>query len=134
MPQLENDRLMHNVAVHRHRHPRQCWVRNCILERPLFGQYDVLMDQLLNSDANLVRLSPDLFTEMVERVGPVIQEEKTRFCKPHPPGLKIAITLRYLATGDSYMTLMCGFRVAFNTISLFGPEVCEAIYQIYKEE
>ena len=37
----------------------------------------------------------------------LIQKEKTRFYKP---GLKVAITLRYLATGDSYKTLMYGFQ------------------------
>ena len=105
-------RFMKNVAVHLpfvrprgRRHPRQCWVGNWIPERPLFGQYKVLMDQLLNSDIydyrNFVRLSPEFLTELVGRVGPVIQKEKTRFCEPLSPGLKIAITLRYLTTGDS---------------------------------
>ena len=57
--QLQNDRFMQNVAVHldlacriRFKHLGQCWVRNWILERPLFGQYEVLMDQLLNPDIN----------------------------------------------------------------------------------
>ena len=52
---------------------RQCWVQNWILERPLFGQYEFLMDQLLNSDMvikTFVRLSPKLFRELVERVEP----------------------------------------------------------------
>ena len=64
---------------------RQCWVRNWILGRPLFGQYEVLIDQLLNSDELLncgyrkfVRLSPELSRELVERVGPVIKKQKTR--------------------------------------------------------
>ena len=92
----------------------------------------------MNSDIygyrNLIKLSPELFTELVKRVGPVIENQKTRFRQPLPAGLNIAITLRYLATGDSYKSLMHFFRVALNTISLFVPEVCEAIYQIYKNE
>ena len=141
MLQLENDILVQNVAVRLdlacrrgRRSHRICWVRNWILERPLFGQYEVLMDQLLNSDIyvnrNFVRLSPELFTELVERVSSVIEKQKTRFRQSLPAGLKIAITLRYLVTGDSYKSLMYRFRIAFNTISLFIPEVCEAIYQI----
>ena len=98
---------------------------------PLFGQYDILMDQLLNSDMygyrNFVRLSPELFRELVERVGPRIQKDKTRFPEPLPPELKIDITLRYLATGIPT-------RVAYNTISVLMPEVCEAIFQCYREE
>ena len=42
------------------------------------------------------------------------------------PGLKLAITLRCLATGNSYKSLMYGFRVASNTISSIIPKVCEA--------
>ena len=51
-----------------------------------------------------------------------------------PSGLNVGNTLGYLATGESYKTLKCGFKVAFNTISLSVSEVCEAIYQIYNNE
>ena len=81
-----------------------------------------------------MRLSPDIFRELVERVGPVIQKEKSRIHEPFPAGLKVAIILRYLATGVSDNTLMYGFWVAFNTISLFVPDMCETINQIYKNE
>ena len=36
--------------------------------------------------------------------------------------------------GDSYKSLIYGFKVAFNIISLFVPEVCQATYQVYKDE
>ena len=56
-------------------------------------------------------------------------QKKTTYCrKPLSPGLKLAITLRYLATGDSYKLLAYGFWVAPNTIVSVVPEVCEAIY------
>ena len=48
-----------------------------------------------------------------------------------PAALKLAVTLRYLATGNSYISLQYGFRVAFNTISKFIPEVCQAIIDEY---
>lgn len=50
------------------------------------------------------------------------------------PGLKLAITLRFLATGNSYRSLAFEFRVAHNSICQFIPEVCTAIYEEYKEE
>ncbi|XP_041376853.1 protein ALP1-like [Gigantopelta aegis] len=43
------------------------------------------------------------------------------------PGLKVAITLRYLATGDSYMSMAYGFCSVV-------PEVCQAIYDEFHEE
>ena len=50
------------------------------------------------------------------------------------PGLKLALTLRYLASGDNYHSVMYGFRVPHNTISLVVRDVCEAIFQEYSEE
>ena len=51
---------------------------------------------------------------------------------PLSPGLKLAITLIYLATGDSNKSLAYGFRVATNTVVSVVREVCEVIYDHYK--
>ena len=95
------------------------------------------MDQRLNLDLydykNFVRLSLELFIELVERVGPITYQNNN-FCEPLPSGLKIAIIPRYLATWDCYKTLMYGFRMAYNTTSLLLTEVCEIVHQVYKEE
>ncbi|KAJ8928517.1 hypothetical protein NQ314_018933 [Rhamnusium bicolor] len=47
---------------------------------------------------------------------------------------KLIITLRYLATGESFRSLIFNYRVSESTISLFVPVVCEAIYEELKEE
>ena len=53
---------------------------------------------------------------------------------PLEPGLKLVVTLRYLATGNSYKSLEYSFRVSNSTISQFIPRVCTAIYEEYREE
>lgn len=47
---------------------------------------------------------------------------------------KLAVTLRFLASGDSFKSLSVHFRIAPNTISLFVPEVCKAIYDALQNE
>lgn len=46
----------------------------------------------------------------------------------------MAFTMRHLATGDSYHSLMYSFRVAHNTISLAVRDVCKAIHTVYAPE
>ena len=48
--------------------------------------------------------------------------------------LKMAVTPRYLASGDSYPTLQYAFRVARLTINKFVMQVCDAIIRAYQDE
>ena len=75
-----------------------------------------------------------MFQELISRVGSRIEKQDSFMRKALEPRLRLAITLRYLATGDSYTSLQCGFRVARSTISLIMPETCEAIIQEYADE
>ncbi|VDI06291.1 Hypothetical predicted protein [Mytilus galloprovincialis] len=79
-------------------------------------------------------MPPVMFDELLNRVGPRIKKTDTLFRRALSPGLKLAITLRHLATGDKYSTLQYDFRVARNSISKFLPEVCRAIVDEYKDE
>ncbi|XP_063411178.1 putative nuclease HARBI1 [Mytilus trossulus] len=83
---------------------------------------------------NFLRMAPEMFDEILNRVGPRIQRRDTRLRKALEPGLKLAVTIRHLSFGDKYPTLQYDFRVARNTISMFVPEVCQAIVDEYKVE
>ena len=58
----------------------------------------------------------------------------THLRKALEPGLKIAVTLRYMATGNDYRDLEYSFRVPHNTISLFVPKVAQAIVDEFSNE
>ena len=68
------------------------------------------------------------------RLDPEIQRESTWSRDPLSPGPKLTITLRHLASGDSYPTLQYAFRVARLTINKFVPGVCNAIILAYRDE
>ena len=54
--------------------------------------------------------------------------------KPISAEEKLAVTLRFLATEESYQRLSFLFRIHWSTISKFVPLVCRYIYQVLKDE
>ena len=83
---------------------------------------------------NFMRMDPEMFHELLGRMTPRLTKIDTFCRKALSPGLKLSITLRYLASGDSYHSLMYGFRVPHNSISLIVKEVCNAIVDEYADE
>ena len=65
---------------------------------------------------------------------PKITKKTTRFRLPISPEEKLAITLRFLATGETYKSLMYQYRVSEVSISRFVPEVCQVIIESFMEE
>ena len=133
-----------DVALHhirrrrRKRRRREVWVRPWIGRRRQFGLYDQLLVELRQEDQksfkNFMRMPPDMFDELLARVGPRITKQTTRYREPLEPGLKLALTLRHLASGSTYAAMKYGWRVAHNTQSLVVREVCKAIIDEYMPE
>ena len=122
----------------RRRRQRSVWVRPWLLRREAFGHYNVLMQELATESEsdfiNFMRMDPRMFAEVVERVTPRIQRQDTNFRRALEPGLKVAVTLRHFASGQSYRGMAYNWRVAHNTISKFIKEVSDAIVAEYAGE
>ena len=61
---------------------------------------------------------------LVKEVAPLITKKFTMMRQPTGPEINIAITLRFLASGESYESLMYQFGVHSKAISKFIPVVC----------
>ena len=110
-------------AERRRQFIRSCWTRPWLTEerRQQYGQYTSLLDTQLRLEdpvafRNFTRVTPEVFDEILERVTPVIQKQETNYRHPLSAGLKLAIILRHLATGDNYRSLAYGFRCGISTI------------------
>lgn len=83
---------------------------------------------------NFLRMPPEMFDEMLARIGPRIHKMDTNYRLAIDPGVKLAATLRYLATGNCYTTVSYSFRVSRHTVAAFIPIVTKAIVEEYKDE
>jgi hypothetical protein len=97
-----------------------------------------VLAELKSEDAhgfrNYMRISAELFEEVLQRVGPRLMKKDTFMRKALEPYDCLVIALSYFATGDSYKSLLYSFRVAHNTISCIVSETCEAIKEEFMEE
>lgn len=113
---------------------KRIWIRKWISRRLAQGASDNLFKELALEDQiayrKVLRLTCEKFEELLEKVHPLIQKKDTLMRPAIPSRTKLEITLRYLATGDSYQSLELLFRVAACTICKFLPEVLDAIKQV----
>jgi hypothetical protein len=116
---------------------RTTWVRDWLSRREQLGASARLLLEMREEDIegykNHLRMLPHQFDELLSKVEKAIKKQDTHMRKAIPPKVKLEVTLRYLATGDSLYTLSALFRVGRSTIALFIPEVCNAIYNALKE-
>ena len=75
---------------------------------------------------NYFRILPSMFDELLNLVGPSIVRKGNNFREPLSTSLKLAETLRYLATGESQASLSFNFRIGRST-------VCEILNEVPKE-
>ncbi|KAJ8959581.1 hypothetical protein NQ314_006230 [Rhamnusium bicolor] len=73
------------------------------------------------------------FNKLLEKIRPRIKKQSI-YKECISARDKLIITLRYLATGESYRSLMYNYRISESTISLFVPVVCKAIYDELEDE
>ncbi|RVE45221.1 hypothetical protein evm_010111 [Chilo suppressalis] len=80
------------------------------------------------------RMSQTDFDNLLNKVLPAIAKQDTQLGKAIPARIRLAITLRYLATRDSFESLHFLFKISPQLISKIIPEVCQALNEALKEE
>ena len=117
---------------------RSVWVKPWLLRRRELGAFSNLLSEFRQEDifeyGKFLRITPDVFDELVNLIEGSIKKQNTVMRDALTPSIKLAATIRYLATGSSYSDLQHLFRIHRTTLSLIIPEVCEAIYENLKDQ
>ena len=79
-------------------------------------------------------MSPERFDHLLSLVTSLISKEETKSSKSIPSNERLALTLTFLASGVSQISLSFQFRLGRATFSKIISECCEAIYQVLSEK
>ncbi|CAN7937555.1 unnamed protein product, partial [Ixodes hexagonus] len=118
---------------------RRMWMRPHLRRHREQGCYENLMRELALQDAesyrSWIRMDTAMFKELLGKVRPLIVKQDTAFQQAIPAGERLAITLRYLATGElpggkTFVSTGYQFRRTHSTVSKIVLEVRLAIYEV----
>ncbi|XP_071946017.1 uncharacterized protein [Antedon mediterranea] len=109
------------------------WVNIVNKKRKTHGQFETLVREDLEVDPdkffNFFRMTQVQFEILFDLIKDDISKTDTNFRKSITPRERLAICLRFLASGDSYTSLHYNFRVGISTISAIVLEVADAIWK-----
>lgn len=96
-----------------------------------------LMGELCRADnenfQHFPRMSSRDFDFLLEKIKPYISKQDTRFRKAIPAAARLAVTLKFLTSGENYTNLHQTFEFSPQTISKIVPEVCKAIIDVLRK-
>ncbi|XP_046406063.1 protein ANTAGONIST OF LIKE HETEROCHROMATIN PROTEIN 1-like [Ischnura elegans] len=127
----ERRRMRQAIAMRR-------WWQSPILQRRVeYGFWENLIQEMRNQEPdkflNFHRMSVIQFDRLLQKVEPHISRRQV-VREPIPAGLKLSLTLRYLASGESMISLAYSYRVGKSTTSGIIAETCQAIWNVLKDE
>ncbi|GFU25908.1 protein ALP1-like [Trichonephila clavipes] len=111
---------------------KRMWVHPSLQNREK-GAFSQLYPELLSSEEkffNYFHMPQSCFEELHGMIQHKIQKKDTLMRSAIPTKERLAITLRYLASGCTLTDLCRSFKCGISTISKMVEEVCEAIWEL----
>ncbi|XP_064080597.1 uncharacterized protein LOC135197460 [Macrobrachium nipponense] len=113
------------------------WAQEWLTRQQLHGDYDHLLRELNKEDRkghkNFLRIYPELFEEMVERLTPILKKKDTKMWLAQ----EVELSWRSLSATWQVGTAIQASKTASvskSSICRFVPLVCQAIIDTYKPE
>ncbi|KAK8755127.1 hypothetical protein V5799_002171 [Amblyomma americanum] len=124
--------LLHRL---RRKRRRSLYIRKVFDRRPWYGEYHHLVQELRQSDPEYhfkyFRMTKASFDKLLGLIYERILHPPTHR-RPISPGERLAVTLRFLATGGSIQDIAMSYRIHASTVANIIKETLPAIYDCLK--
>ena len=117
------------------RTPRKIWVKQWRINRERFGHMPLMRELRENNPEdyrNYLRMDDKTFQVILNLVRPYITKKDTIMRTSISAEERLAVTLRYLATGRSLQDLKFSSCISAPALCSIIPETCWAIYTAMK--
>ena len=109
---------------------KRFWVHPINRKRKQQGEYPNLLQEMQLRDHEsffkYFRMSPAVFKSLLHLVAPfIIKSDLTH--ESIQPAERLAVTLRYLATGDSHQTIAFNYHLGHSTVNKIIPNTCDSM-------
>lgn len=119
--------LMLSGYIIKKKEKRKVWIKKLYQNRNQYGNSLLKELTIDHSVSNFTRMSAGDIEYLCSLVAMKIKKCDTNYREAITVSERVLITLRYLATGDSYTSLQYLFRVSKQSISTIVPGTCDAI-------
>ena len=79
-----------------------------------------------------LRMPPEVYDNLFKLLKKGLTRKHTNMRKPICPEARLALTMRYLALGDGFLSLSQQFRIGLSTCRLIVRQTCRLIYRTMK--
>ena len=131
--------LKEKIRKSRKRKPREFWNTPMLVPRfrqevsQYYVHLQVMRNEMPAAFKKELRITPQLFDEILEKITPDIMGPGTRYRPSLEPGLKLSVVLKLLAHGPEQIELWTDFVISRSSICNMIVPVCEAIQRHYRE-
>ena len=110
---------------------KRLWIRKIYQERKEKGEYHLLIRDMRLYDHSLFyqqfRMTPTKYEDLLNMVAPQIVKSSLKR-EAISPGERLAVTLRYLVTGDAQTTIGASYRMSKTSVSRIIKETTLVIW------